>query len=240
MKVIAIVQARIGSTRLPGKVLMNIANKPMLWHVVDRLKRAKTLNMIVLATSIKEQDRILVEFAEKNGMKSFAGSEDDVLDRYLRVAEKIGADIVVRVTADNPLTDPYIIDRMVTKHIEMSADYTCVNDLPLGTSAEVISIDTLKRVHELGTKPHYREHVTTFIKENPKLFDMYVMDIENNLQRPELRLTVDTEEDLNLMRIIYARLYRPDRIISIDKVIDLLDKQPELRGINAHIKQKNI
>lgn len=239
MKVVAIIQARIGSTRLPSKVLMNIANKPMLWHVVDRLKRAEMLDMIVLATSSKEQDKILLEFAKKNGIKSFAGSEDDVLDRYLCAAEKFGADVVVRVTADNPLTDPYIIDRMVIKHIEMSADYTCANDLPIGTSAEVISMDTLKRLHELGTKPYYQEHVTTFVKENPKLFDIYVICVENNLRRPELRLTVDTEEDLNLMRIIYAKLYKPDIIIDVNEVINLLDKQPELRKINAHIKQKN-
>ena len=124
MKTIAIVEARMGSTRLPGKVLKEVAGKPMLKHVIDRLKRAKTLSEIIVATSVNERDKLIAELSKRLGVGCFAGSEENVLDRFLKAAEQAGADVIVRVTADCPLIDPNTVDKIVRHHLQSNVDYT--------------------------------------------------------------------------------------------------------------------
>lgn len=247
MKVVAIVQARMSSTRLPGKVLMKIKNKPMLEHTIDRLKKAKTLNEIVIATTNKEQDKPIIELAKKCSVSHFAGSEDDVLDRYLNAAKKARADIIVRVTADCPLIDPNTLDKVVKCHLKSQPDYTRIlidennpKSFPRGLDTEVFSMEALKRAHRLGKKPHHREHVTPFIYEHPEMFKVAVIEAKNNLRRPDLRLCADTKEDLRLIREIYDRLYKPRKTLDIHDVIKLLDDHPEMRHINIEVKQKEM
>ena len=244
MKVVAIVQARIGSTRLPGKVLKEVAGRPMLEHVINRLKQAKTLDEILVATSVNERDKPIIELSKRLRIGCFAGSEENVLDRFLKAAEQARADVIVRVTADCPLIDTNTVDKIVRRHLQSSVDYTRTlidetnsKSFPRGLDTEVFSAKVLRRVHKLANKPYEREHVTVFIYEHPELFRMETVEAEDDLQRPKYRLTVDTEEDFKLIKQIYGQLYKPNEIIDIKDVIELLDRNPNLRRINAHIKQ---
>lgn len=239
MKVVGIIQTRMGSTRLPGKTMMNIEGKHMLEHLIDRVKRSETLDSIVVATTNKTEDDVIVDLAEKCGVNWFRGSEGDVLDRYAKAAEKFNADIVVRVCADNPLTDPFEIDKLVRHHINTNADYSYNNlphpkGLPDGAGAEVISIDVLNKIHKLATEQPHREHVTLFILDNPVLFHIERLDADTRLRRQEFRLDVDYKEDLEFIREIYKRLYKPGEIIKLKEVIDLLDKHPELHKLRRN------
>ena len=217
----------------------------MLEHIIERLEYAKTLNEIIIATSSSERDKPIIELAKKLGISYFAGSEDDVLGRYVNAAKQAKADIIVRITADCPLIDPHVVDKTVNRHLKSNADYTRTlidedNDksFPRGLDTEVFSMDVLERVHNLADKSYQREHVTIFIYEHPELFKIETVAAEEDLRRPSFRLCVDVEEDLRLIKEIYNRLYKTNEIIDIKDVIRLLDESPELRRINAHVKQK--
>jgi spore coat polysaccharide biosynthesis protein SpsF len=236
-KVVAIVQARTGSTRLPGKVLKKINKKTMLEHVIERLKHAKTLNEIVIATSNKERDKPIIELAKRLNMSYFAGSEDDVLDRYLKAAEQVEAEIIVRITADCPLIDPGIVDQVVNCHKAKNVDltYTSGSNLsasdrvreskvfPSGLDVEVISIDALKKAHELSSEPIDREHVIGFVYKHPELFEMAAVEPDNSLNRPQYHLSVDTKEDLEGVRRFYRKLKQSGEMLDVRDVIQFLD-----------------
>ena len=223
LKKVAIIQARMGSTRLPGKVLMEIQGKTILEHIVERLNKSKLIDQIVIATSDKKDDVKIVDFAKNIGIDYFQGSEQDVLDRYLQAAKIFEADIIIRVTADNPLTDPYIIDTMLEEHIKKCSDYTFIKGLPVGICAEVFSMDSLKKSNLLGKEPHHREHVNEFILENPGLFNINLLKASPDMFRPNLRLTVDTRDDFKTMEWIFKKLYRDNCLISTIDVIELFD-----------------
>lgn len=211
-KVVAIIQARMGSTRLPGKILANIAGKPLLWYIIERLKRAEILDEIVVATSEKERDLPIVKLAEESGVKSFRGSEEDVLDRFLRAAEQFKADIIVRICADNPLTDPVEVDKLVRFHLQKGADYSYNNEphpkgLPDGVGAEALTFEALKIAHQLATKAFHREHVVDFILDNPSMFHIERLDADPELQRSDIKLDVDVIEDLQYIRKVFEELY---------------------------------
>lgn len=242
----AIVQARMGSTRLPGKTLVEIAGKSMLGHVIDRLKLCITVKTVVVATTRNKEDEKIVEFCRKTCVDVFAGSEDDVLDRYVQVADYVKADIIIRITGDCPLIDPYVIDDMVRHHLAAEAEYTCMprgyfgpRTFPRGLDTEVISFEALKKAHKLGKSPHHREHVTPFIYEHPDIFKIEIYKASGILLAPELRLCVDTEEDLALIREIYSQLYVLDRPILIKDVIKFLKKHPELANMNKASEEKH-
>jgi len=241
MKIVGIIQARMGSTRLPGKVMKLIEGKPILEHLIERLNKTKNMDSTVIATSNLSKDREIVVFAKKRGIKFFTGSVEDVLSRYYNVAKRDEADIIVRICADSPLADPWEIDKMIEHHIKKKADYTHNKHdkgPPFGTGAEVISFDALERAYLLGKEPCYREHVTLFIKEQPSMFKIEVVDAPKSIRFPSIRLVVDYEEDLKLVREIYKELYKNKRIFKLDEVIKLLNNNPELRKINAHIPNK--
>jgi len=235
-KVVAIIQARVGSTRLPKKVLKKIVGRPMLWHVIDREKESKLVNEIVLATTSRDEDKPLLELARKSGVKSFAGSEEDVLDRYFQAATKFGADVIVRVTADCPLIDPRIVDKVI-KHFSGSGfDYvsnTLKPTYPDGLDVEVFSYDALKKAWENAKRSSEREHVTAYIRNHPETFKIGNVEHEKDLS--EMRWTVDTDKDLKFVREIYKRLYKKGRIFLMRDILTLLEKQPELAGINKGI-----
>lgn len=236
-----ILQARIGSTRLKGKILAEICGKPLLFHIVERLKRVQDVRGIVIATSESPADEAVVKLAKELQVESFRGSEEDVLERYIKAAEKFGAKIIVRATGDNPLCSPQAVNRALTKHYQTDSDYTFVKDMPLGTAFSVVNYEALFKVHQLLDRlnPH-REHVTSFIETHPDQFKIEFIEPSPRLKRPHLRLTVDTEEDLALIREIYHRLYKLGQIIKLKEVIDLLDREPELTKINASIRQKPV
>jgi len=243
MKIAAIIQARVTSTRLPNKVLMDIEGKPLLWYVINRLKSSKQLNDIILAIPDTKENDILEKFAGENNLKYFRGNEENVLSRYYGAAKKFGVDIIVRITSDNPLIDPKIVDLTIEKHLNSVADYTSnglERSFPRGLDTEVFSFEVLEKSFKNAKEDYQREHVTPYIYDHPEVFKLQNVLAEGKLRRPELRWTVDTKEDFELIKKIYKQLYRPGKIFYSGEVIDLLDKEPELIKINVHIKQKTL
>ena len=229
-RVVAIIQARMGSTRLPGKTLADICGKPLLQHLIERVKRAETLDEIVVATSDKRRDRPIIELANKCGVSSFAGSEEDVLDRFMKAAEKFRADVIVRICADNPLTDPCEIDKLFCFHLETGADYSYNNQphpkgLPDGVGAEALNMETLRKVHKLATEQQRREHVTSSILENPGMFHIERLDADPSLRRPEIKVDVDTIEDLQFVRKVFQQLGQYGEITEVRTrdIIEVVD-----------------
>ncbi len=230
-KVVAIIQARTGSTRLPCKVLMPIVGKPMLWHVIDRLKHCKSLNSIVVATTNKETDKQVLELAEESGVETFAGSESDVLDRYYQTAKKFGADIIVRITSDCPLIDPDIIDRLVVNFKASKADYMHTgSSFPEGVDTEVFSFNALETSWKEAEKQYEREHVTMYIHCHLEKFR--IASLENESDMSHIRFTVDTAKDIVVVKKIFENLYREGNVFHMQEVIDFLQKHPEITKIN--------
>lgn len=241
--VIAIIQARMGSTRLPGKVMKEVAGQPMIEQMLHRLSRAKSLTFIVVATSTTVGDDPLAKSLYKKGVPIFRGSENDVLSRYYEAAKVFKANVVVRLTGDCPLIDPFIVDEVVKRHLNSKADYTSntlERTFPRGLDTEVFSFKALKKACLEAKENYQREHVTPYFYLNPGIFKLQGIKAEEKLYRPDLRLTVDTAEDLKLIRAIYNRLGQNGRFFNTEEVVELLDVQPELVAINVHIQQKGL
>ena len=238
-----VIQARVGSTRLPRKVLMDVAGEPMLAHVVARSDAIARSDVTIVATSTLPGDDAIAELAAERGWRVFRGSEDDVLDRYLQAGREAGAEHVIRVTSDCPLVDPGEADRVIAHHLVTGADYTqnitvWGGETPLGVGVEAFTIGALEASARDGHEPHHREHVDEFVYEHPERFRLEVVPALPPLNRPDLRLTVDTPEDMALVRAIYERLHEPGRIVDLAAAIALLDSEPELVELNRHVKQK--
>lgn len=233
-KVVAIIQARMGSTRLPGKVMKEIVGKPMLWHIVNRLSWSKLIDEIVIATTTNKEDLIIVEFAEKQGISCYAGSAEDVLDRYYQVAQKFGAEIIVRITADCPLIDPNIADKIIDNFlIDAELDYasnTLVPTYPDGLDVEVLSLNALEKAWKNANKKSEREHVTPYIKNHPETFKL--VNVKENFDLSSLRWTVDYPEDFHFIETIYKNLYVGKEIFLMGDVISLIKQRSDLENIN--------
>jgi spore coat polysaccharide biosynthesis protein SpsF len=240
MKIAAIVQARMGSTRLPGKVLIDLGGESVLGRVVRRLRRASLIHEIVIATTDNIQDEAIVRECDRLQVAYCRGSEHDVLDRYLRTAEKFRCDLIVRVTSDCPLIDAELVDEVIQTCLNHQADFAC-NDLPptfpRGLDVEVLTIETLRRAEKISYQDYQREHVTPVIYERPDLFQIVSMRGDRDLSR--YRWTLDTREDLQLVRAIYAHFENKDDF-SWQAAVGLIEGHPELAAINAHIAQKPV
>ncbi len=239
-KVVAIVQARMESTRLPGKSLLNIAGKPLLQHVIERLGRAGRIDEIVVATTDAPSDAPLLDLAREWGIRAIAGDRADVLARYLAAAHETDADVIVRVTGDCCLIDPALSDDVVAAYFESGAEYASnwlVRKFPRGADTEAFSRESLERVAAKATEPYEREHATPYYYYHPHEFRMSSIEAEGEMVWPELRLCVDTEDDLRLIRELFSRL-GPDNTFSIRDVVRLLRREPALAAINAHVQQK--
>jgi spore coat polysaccharide biosynthesis protein SpsF len=242
-RICVILQARITSTRLIAKVLMEICNKPMIYLIIERLKHCKKIDDIILAIPDTYQNDILEEYATKIGCHYARGSENDVLSRYYQVAKQFDVTDIIRVTADCPLIDPRLVDFMVDYYLIEKVDYVTIDVdkyFPRGLDAEIFSFETLKIVNMDAHQDYEREHVTPYIYGHPELFKIKFLEAEKKLTRPELRLTVDTQEDFNLVNEIYKNLYDKDKLFYADDVIDFLDAHPELLLINKFISQKKL
>jgi spore coat polysaccharide biosynthesis protein SpsF len=190
-RTVAIIQARMGSSRLPGKVMMRIGGRPLLVYLVERISKARTLDNIVVATTTNLCDNVIIEECERRGIPNFRGSEDDVLSRYVWAARAWDAGIVVRVTADNPLTDPDSIDRVVDTIVSTGADYAIETDLPVGTTGEAMTWKGLSFIDSAANTPRWREHVTLYAKENPDALNCVFLPARPECRRPDLSFTVD-------------------------------------------------
>lgn len=242
MRVVGIVQARVGSTRLPGKVLADVRGKPMLARVIERLQRAESIDEVVIATTPHERDRPIAELAARVGCRCCTGDEEDVLARYLTAARESNAGIIVRVTSDCPLIDPAQIDATVSLYFRENADYAancCIKYLlPRGSEVEVFATAALERIALLAKEAYERAHVTPYFYRHPEQFKIAFLEAVGPYRRPDLRLCVDTQEDLDLVRAVYERIDKGKNDFSILDVIELLDREPALKALNAHIHQK--
>lgn len=235
-KVVAIIQARMGSTRLPGKVMEEIAGKPMLYHVINRAKHAKELDDIVIATTNLKEDSQILDFASELGVRSYAGSENDVLDRYYQAAIMSKADVIVRITADCPLADPNVIDKVVRYYLINDFDYVGTSIIPTypdGIDVEVFSFTSLKKAWSEAKLSSEREHVTPYIWKNPNIFR--IGNLKNDEDISYMRWSVDEQRDLEFVREVYKKLYVKDTLFYMEDVVDLLMKNPELMDINKDI-----
>ena len=241
MRVVAIIQARIGSTRLPGKVLLDLAGEPMLARVVTRTHRATTLEKVVVATTTKPADDAIVEMCVARGWFYFRGSELDVLDRYYKAAMRHEADVVVRITSDCPLIEPDVVDWVAGEFLEHgSLDYTSntlsPRTFPRGLDVEVISFEALERAWHEDDNDTWREHVTPYIYRHPEKFSL--RGVVDNSDHSSMRWTVDTPEDLAFMQRVYG-YFGHDRF-SWREVLGVLEQHPEWPEINRHVQQKVI
>lgn len=215
-----IIQARMGSTRLPGKVLKPIAGKVLLDHVLGRLSQLEYPVKAVVATSYLPQDDAIVEHCLTKGVEVFRGSEADVLDRYYKCAHQHHFAHVVRLTADNPFTDIDELQRLIEQHLSQGNDYThSFGSLPPGVGAEIFTFATLEKSAQGGHLPAHREHVNEYIQENLDIFRIGVLKVAAAKQRPDLRLTVDTAADY--LRACNIAEYAPDRWIGTEEAIHL-------------------
>ena len=239
LKIVAIIQARMGSTRLPGKVMMDLAGEFMLGRVVDRLRRASSLHEVVVATTTNSDDDHIVALCGERGWPVCRGSEDDVLDRYYHAAVAHSADAVVRITSDCPLIDPGVIDKVVQEFLSAYPDIDYVSNciqrtFPRGLDTEVISFNALDQAWREDSDPSHREHVTQYIIRNPGRFR--IRGVENEVDYSHMRWTVDTPEDLAFVRKIYEHFGNDD--FSWSDVLTLLERHPEWLEINRNVQQK--
>lgn len=240
MKILAIIQARMGSERLPGKVVKPIIGKPLIIHTLDRLKRSKYVDEVILATSNLEKDNILEGTVKNYGYEVFRGSEDDVLQRYKAAADKYNGDVIIRITGDCPLIDPIILDNVVSYFLANDFDYVRL-DVPdtfiRGFDVEVFSKEALNKTISLANEEKYREHVTLYMYNHPESFKIgYVKG--NNLYNKDYRLCVDTESDFKLVKLIYEHFN--DENVSAKDIVEFLDENKEIADINSEVIQKKI
>ncbi|GAF77129.1 unnamed protein product [marine sediment metagenome] len=241
MKISAVIQARTGSTRLPGKVMLTIKDKPILQYVIERLKQSKLIDDLIIATTISRKDDIIEQFSKDNGILFFRGSEEDVLDRYYRASVFYGVDIIVRVTSDCPFVDSAIMDNFINVYQSNNVDYVSSYDeketYPRGIIAEVFSFTALEEAHRNARKQYQREHVTPYLYKNPSKFKLINIEAKGKIKRPDIRLTLDTPEDFELIKKIIQHF--DDVKFRLDDIIDFLNENPHLLEINKNIKQKN-
>ena len=233
--VVAIVQARMGSTRLPGKVLLPLEDHPVLWHVIDRVRRATTLNAVAVATTTESADDAVAELCASLSVDCFRGSTDDVLDRYVGAAELLAADVVVRITADCPVIDPEVVDSVVSGfHAGQYDLYSLAGEYPNGLDCAVFRRSALETAWREATLRSDREHVGPYIRRNPHRFSIGRHELFDGLGH--MRWTLDEPRDYDLLRAIYARLYVPGNppFLTAD-ILRLFEREPALMDINAGI-----
>ena len=238
MNKIAIIQARMSSSRLPGKVLRKIDGKPLIEYQIQRSKKAKLLDEIVIATSLSTTDDEIFDFCENYQVECFRGSEDNVLDRYYRCAKKYNADIVIRLCADNPLVDPNTIDSLIQFFMESKVDYVSngcppeTTTFPDGADLEVFSMKALGRAHREAVDLHDREHVTFYIWKynNGFLTDQLHQEVDLS----EYRYTVDYEEDFELVKYVIFELKKRHSFGNLEEIVEIIESNPTIKKKNSH------
>ena len=229
-----IVQARTGSTRLPGKVMLKLDEKnPVLYYVLEQLRSCKLVDKIIVATTTLDEDDVIENFVNGMNVDVFRGGSNDVLDRYYQCAKKFSIDTIVRITADNPLVDPTIVDDLIKKFISNSYDCLTnayVRTFPYGTEVEIFSFESLEKAWKNAKKPSEREHVTPYLYNNPNNFKIFNVEHLKNISN--LRWTIDRENDFTLVKLIVHKIKK--RPILMNDILNLFSKEPELFEINRN------
>lgn len=235
-KIIAVIQARSGSIRLHGKVLFNLEGKTVLERVVERVKRSKFIEETVVATTILKEDLEIIALCSTKGIRVYAGSENDVLDRYFQAASLLEARHIVRITADNPLIDYQIIDKGINLHLVKKADYTTntlKESFPDGEDVEILTFETLKRAWKNAKWSSEREHVTPYVRKHPELFK--IVNFTYNKDLSGKRWTLDQKDDYEFIKLIYKNLGKKNRYFGMDEILRFLKRHPQYEKVNSEM-----
>lgn len=243
MKVVAIIQARMGSTRLPGKIMKEVLEKPLLEYQIERVRRSKLIDEIVIATTTKDTEQPIIDLCERLAISFYRGSEENVLSRYFEAAKKFDADVVVRLTSDCPLIDPEVIDKVINAYLDKNngVDYasnTLDRTYPRGMDTEVFSFRALEDTFNNAELEFEKEHVTPYIYQHSNIFNSISVVSDSNKSRH--RWTVDTIEDFTLIEKIIDTLYIKNLNFTYDDILNLLDENNNWVQINANIEQKKL
>ncbi len=241
MRKLIIVQARMTSTRLPGKVMKIVCGKPLLEHLINRLKRVKCADQIVIATTVNETEDIIVDLCKKLDISYFRGSEEDVLGRYYETAVEYGGDVIIRITSDCPVIDPDVVDYLIDFYMKNLKKYDYVSNTlkrtyPRGMDVEIFSFSLLKEAHERAKREEEREHVTTFIRNRSTQYRLHNIKYSSDLSH--YRLTVDTPEDMELIIRIFESLYVENPEFTMKDILSKMAANPEWEYVNTHTHQK--
>ncbi len=234
--ILAILQARLSSSRLPGKVLKHILGKPMLLHQIERIQNSKRIDKLVVATSTEKSDDAIEKMCLDNNVEVFRGELENVLDRFYQCAKKYNPDYIVRLTGDCPLADWKIIDDMIQYYLDEELDYMSTSPkLPDGLDAEVMTMSALSEAKQKAVLPSELEHVTQYINKNPNKFKNEHFNFDKDLSH--IRWTVDEPEDFILVEKIYQALYEDNPLFLMNDILKLLDQRPELNKINGNFSR---
>lgn len=245
MKVLVVVQARMGSSRLPGKVLLPLAGAPMLQRQLERIRAARTSFDLVVATTTADADQPIRDLCDRLGISCFSGHPTDLLDRHYQAARLTGAEAVVKIPSDCPLIDPAIIDRVLRRFLEAPEPLDYASNLhratyPDGNDVEIMSMAALRAAWSEARLPHEREHTTPFIWDRPERFRIANVGSDAGLDLSmTLRLTVDYPADYALVSAIFEALWREDRVFGLDEILNLLARRPSLRLLNQRYNGVN-
>jgi len=247
MRIAAVIQAKVSSSRLPRKVLKELpygSGITVLEQVIRRVKRCKKLSGVIVATTTEKEDDELVSVAQRGGAKHFRGSKEDVLSRYYSASKENDLDIIVRITSDCPCIDPEIVDSVVEKHLSTEADFTSNilnRTFPYGLDTEVLNFDTLEKAHLQAKQAFEREHVCPYIyKSNPQMFKISSVEAPERLHAPDIRITLDTEQDYALLCAVFDYLYSENEFFGTEDIIKLFRGKPWLKTINKNVAHKKI
>jgi len=246
-KVGAIVQARMGSTRLPGKVLKNLSkNYSVLGLLIERLKISKELDKIIIATTSNENNKAIIEEVKKYNVDWYIGDEENVLKRYYDAAKKYKLNIIIRITSDCPFVDPKILDDMIKFYKLNSYDYIRnvdeTTNFSRGFEIEIFNFEALEKAFKNAKSKPEKEHVTYYLYTHPEEFSVFSYNIEDLEKFDDLRLTIDEKDDLEMCREVCKNLFENSKSIdfSIYDILDIIKKNPELMNVNKHVQHKNI
>lgn len=235
MKIIAIIHARMSSSRLPGKVMKKLSGKLVFYHHYERLKQCKGLDAIWLATSKNKNNKPLIEEAKKYNIPYYAGADEDVLERYAVITKKENADAVLRCGCDKPLLSYEIVNALLDVYGGEDLLYVST-PLPRGIGSEILSRPAMERIRH-----HYRgPAISKYITEYPHLFKVRTIEVDDEFSRPEFRLTLDTEDDYKLIKTLYERFYKDGKPLDLREVFKFLDDNPEISNINRFEQEKHI
>ena len=246
MKIGAIIQGRTSSTRLPGKVLKELpynSGITCLEQVIRRLKISKKLDDIIIVTTTEKIDDKIIDIAKKENVKYFRGSKEDVLSRYYFAAKESNIDTIIRVTSDCPCIDARTVDIAISEHLKSNADYTSnslIRTYPYGLDVEVFNFNALEKAYKNAKEDYEKEHVTPYINRNPKKFKINIVKAPKELYVPDIRITLDTEEDYALLCAVYDYLYPKNKYFNAYDIVNLFNEKPWLKLINKKIIQKKI
>jgi len=242
-KIVASIEARFASSRLPGKTLLEICGKPTLELIIERLRRSKFIDEIVIATTVSRDCDAIEDLAKKLNVGCYRGSEDDVLDRVLKAAKAYKADIIVEITGDETLIDTVIVDQVIDYYLKNNFDYVSnVLDrrYPRGLDTQVFAVSVLEEVSRLTNDPADRENVSLYIYEHPERYKLGSVRAPEEMNHPDWRWTLDTKEDFEFLKTVYEALYKVKKDFNSYDVLELLKKNPHILKINERIKQKAV